>query len=120
MALSVIARTVHDVVILDVSGRLTAGAPTTRLRNTLHRCVDEGTRNFVLDMGNVSEIDEAGIEELATIFGWLRIRNRRIGLLNVNAAARSVLQTANLLALFEMFDNERHAVRSLADRRATG
>jgi anti-sigma B factor antagonist len=113
MALSVITRRVRNVIVLDVSGRLTAGVPVARLRTTIERCSEEGTENFVLNLAEVSHIDSAGVEELVMIIGWLRNRQGRVNLLNVSHRTAKLLEAVNLLGMFEAFDDEKQTVRSL-------
>ena len=47
-------RRVGDVVVLDLSGRLTLGDNSTRLKDTINSVLHDGTRNILLNLGDVS------------------------------------------------------------------
>ena len=66
MAFSLNTRKAGEIVILDMSGRLMIGEPVLLLRNTIRRFVEDGTRKFILNLGEVSHIDSGGLGELVS------------------------------------------------------
>src|SRR6516164_6703656 len=72
MSLNVKTRKVDGIVVVDMSGRLTIGEPVLLLRETLRVQVNDGARNFVLNLGDVSYIDSSGLGELVSLFTTVR------------------------------------------------
>ncbi len=68
MAFSLNTRKAGEIVILDMSGRLMIGEPVLLLRNTIRRFVEDGTRKFILNLGEVSHIDSGGLGELVATY----------------------------------------------------
>lgn len=112
MSLSVNTRKVEDVVVVDMSGRLTSGEPVLLLRDTVRRFLDDGARKFVLNLGKVSYIDSSGLGELVTTYTSLQKRGGKVNLLNLTKKANDLLQMTKLLTVFDTFDDEARAVSS--------
>lgn len=110
MSLSVNTRKVGDVVVVDMSGRLTSGEPVLLLRDTVRRFLDDGALKFVLNLGSVSYIDSSGLGELVTTYTSLQKRGGRVNLLNLTKKANDLLQMTKLLTVFDTFDDEAGAV----------
>jgi anti-sigma B factor antagonist len=110
MSLSVNTRKQGEVVVVDMSGRLTAGEPVLLLRDTVRRFLDDGARKFVLNLGSVSYIDSSGLGELVTTYTSLQNRGGSVNLLNLTKKANDLLQMTKLLTVFETFDDEGKAV----------
>jgi anti-sigma B factor antagonist len=120
MTFSVNTRKVDDVVILDMSGRLTTGEPVLLLRNTVRRFVDDGNVKFVLSLAGVSYIDSVGLGELVACYTTIRNRKGNVKLLKISAVARQLLQMTKLLTVFETYEDEQTAVSSLRSAAAHG
>ena len=64
MSVSMKTRKVNDVVVLDLSGRLVMGEATLLFREAIRRYIADGNRRFVINLGEVSYVDSAGLGEL--------------------------------------------------------
>ena len=113
MSLSVKTRKSDEVVLLDLSGRLTIGEPTLLLRETIRRFVADGSSKFVVNLGDVSYIDSAGLGELIATFTTIRNKNGDVKLLNLTSKAKDLLQMTKLLTVFDTYDDESKAVDAL-------
>lgn len=113
MALSVNTRKVDGVVVVDMSGRLTAGEPVLLLRNTVRSFVEDGNIKFLLNLGNVSYIDSSGLGELITTYTSMRNRQGDVKLLNLTKTAKDLLQMTKLLTVFDTFDDEAKGIQAL-------
>lgn len=114
MAFSLNTRKAGDVVLVDMSGRLSMGEAVLLLRNTVRRFIDDGSRKFILNLGNVSHIDSAGLGELVTIYTSVRNRGGDAKLLNLDKKAKDLLQMTKLLTVFDTYNDEAKAVQALA------
>jgi len=105
-------RTVGEVSILELKGRLTIGEGDVRLREALLDVLEEGARNILIDLGEVKTIDSSGLGELIRCRATAARNDGEIKLLRVNIKARRLLTMAQLIGVFEMFDDETLAVAS--------
>jgi anti-sigma B factor antagonist len=113
MSLNVKTRKVDGVVIVDLSGRLTIGEPVLLLRETLRVQVNDGARNFILNLADVAYIDSSGLGELVSAYTTVRNRQGDVKLLNLTAKAKDLLQMTKLLTVFDVYDDEATAVNKL-------
>ena len=114
MAFTINTRKVQNVVIVDMSGQLSAGEAVLLLRNTMRHFIDDGSRKFLLNLGQVSYIDSSGLGELIVTYTSLRNRQGDVKLLNLTKLAKDLLQMTKLLTVFDTFDDEAKAVQAFA------
>ena len=107
------SRRLDDVVILDVSGRITIGEGTLILRDFIKKLLDDGERKFLLNLAEVNYIDSSGLGELVTSFTTVRNQNGQLKLLNLTRRVRDLLQITKLLTVFEAFDSEAEALKTM-------
>ena len=113
MSMTLKPRRIDDVVILDLSGRITIGEGTLVLRHEIHKRLDAGDAKFLLNLADVDYIDSSGLGELVTSFTTVRNKNGQLKLLNLTRRVRDLLQITKLLTVFDAFDNETEALKSL-------
>jgi anti-sigma B factor antagonist len=113
MSLSLKTRKVGDVVVFDLSGKLTIGEPVLLLRETLRTHAGEAQRNFVLNLGDVNYIDSSGLGELVSSYTTIRNKGGDVKLLKLTSKTRDLLQMTKLLTVFDVYDDEAQAIASL-------
>jgi anti-sigma B factor antagonist len=113
MSMSLKPRRIDDVVILDLSGRITIGEGTLLLRNEIQKLLDAGDAKFLLNLADVDYIDSSGLGELVSSFTTVRNKNGQLKLLNLTRRVRDLLQITKLLTVFDTFDNETEALKTL-------
>ena len=107
------SRQLDDVVILDISGRLTLGEGTITLRDALQKLLNRGERKFVMNLEHVDYIDSAGLGELITGFTTVRAQGGQLKLLKLTHRIHDLLQITKLLTVFDSFDSETEAIKSM-------
>ena len=112
MSLNVKTRKVDNIVVVDMSGRLTIGEPVLLLRETLRVQVNDGIRQIILNLGDVSYIDSSGLGELVSAYTTVRNKQGDVKLLNLTAKAKDLLQMTKLLTVFECHDSEAAGLKS--------
>jgi anti-sigma B factor antagonist len=105
-------RKVGDVMIFDLDGKLTIGRGDVILREALHEEFESGSKSVLINLGDVKTIDSSGLGELISCKVTASSNEAQIKLLNVNLKARKLLTMAQLMGVFEMFDDEELAVAS--------
>lgn len=106
-------RRIDDVVVLDLSGRITIGEGTVIVRDTIRKLLDAGDRKFLINLANCDYIDSSGLGELVTSFTTVRNSGGQLKLLNLTRRVQDLLQITKLLTVFESYNDETEAVKSL-------
>lgn len=104
-------RTVGDVRILDISGKIILGQGTMVVRNTIKDLLHNGVKKIVLNLAEVNYIDSSGVGELVSSFTSVAKEGGQLKLLNLTGKVRDILAITRLLTAFEVYDNEQAAVR---------
>jgi anti-sigma B factor antagonist len=106
-------RRLDDVVILDLSGRITMGEGTLIVRDQIRKLLEAGDRKFLLNLADVDYIDSSGLGELVTAFTTVRNQGGELKLLNLTRRVQDLLQITKLLTVFESFNSEPEALKTL-------
>lgn len=105
-------RTVDDVEIIEVQGKITIGAGDTQLREVITNAIDAGRNKILLDLGGVTTIDSSGIGELVGSYTTATNRGGKLKLLHLPAKLNELLHITQLITVFEVYDDEQEAIRS--------
>ncbi|HEY6553202.1 MAG TPA: STAS domain-containing protein [Vicinamibacteria bacterium] len=111
MSFHIEARAVGEVVILDLTGKLTAGLGDQILRETLDELLAEGKRKILLNLSEVSFLDSAGVGELVAGLRTAKRFGAELKLLSTSDRVHSTLFMARLLPVFEMHRDEAEALK---------
>ena len=107
-------RPVGDVIIVDVSGKITLGEGGDALKDKMRSLVQQGHKKVLLNLGDVSYVDSAGLGEIVQSYATLTKNGGSLKLLNVTKRIQDLLSITKLLTVFECHDNEARAVSSFA------
>ena len=113
MSLNIKTRKADNVVIIDLSGRLTIGEPVLLLRETFRVQINQGVKCFILNLGEVGYIDSSGLGELVSAYTTARNKQGDVKLLHLTAKAKDLLQMTKLLTVFDTYEDEAKALASL-------
>ena len=114
MSVKLNTRQVGDVSVVDVAGRITLGEGSSALRDLLREMVGKGEKKILLNLGDVSYIDSSGIGELVSGFTTVTNSGGQLKLLNLNKRVKDLLQITKLYTVFDVHEDEAHAVKSFA------
>jgi len=108
-------RTVGDVVIVDVSGKVTLGdGGDVVLKDKMQSLVQQGRKKVLLNLAEVSYVDSAGLGEIVQSYATVMKNGGSLKLLNVTKRIKDLLSITKLLTVFECFDSEGEAVTSFS------
>jgi len=113
MSMVLNARRLDDVVIMDLSGRITMGEGTLILREHIKKLLEAGDRKFLLNLTDVDYIDSSGLGELVTSFTTVRGHGGELKLLNLTRRVHDLLQITKLLTVFDVFNSEAEALKTM-------
>jgi anti-sigma B factor antagonist len=107
-------RTVGDVVVLDLKGRITMGEGDELLKDKVNSLVNQGHKKIVLNLAEVPYVDSAGLGEIVRTYTTVSRQGGSLKLLNLTKRITDLLSITKLLTVFETFDSENDAVRSFS------
>ena len=107
-------RSVGDVVILDLKGKITLGEGDELLKDKVNSLVNQGHRKILLNLGGVPYIDSAGLGEIVRTYTTVSRQGGSLKLLNLTKRITDLLSITKLLTVFETFDSESEAIQSFS------
>jgi len=105
-------RTVDNVEIIALQGKITIGSGDTQLREVISNAISAGRTNILLDMSGVTTIDSSGIGELVGSYTTVTNRGGKLKLLHLPAKLNELLHVTQLITVFEVYENEQEALGS--------
>jgi anti-sigma B factor antagonist len=106
-------RTNGDVAIVGISGDITLSkGGDVLLKDKIQSLLQQGHRKIVLDMGNVSYVDSAGLGQLVQVYATTSHLGGSLKLLNLTKRLRDLLVLTKLLTVFDAYDSESEAIAS--------
>lgn len=103
---------VQGVLIVHLQGSITLGEDTRRLRELIHKMLDEGKRKIVFNMADVPYLDSSGLGELIAAHLTAKNRGGRLKLMKLSPRVQDLVQLTKVHRVFEVFTDEESAVRS--------
>ena len=97
-------RSLEQVKLIKLRGKLGLGEPVDRLRETLNELANNGDVRIVLDLAEVPMIDSSGIGLLVKALTTVKQHGGSIRLLTPSKFTVQTLKMIGLLNLFEIFD----------------
>ena len=107
-------RQMGDVTVIDVSGRITLAEGSSIIRDELRALRAKGNKKVLLNLGAVISIDSSGIGELVSGYTNMAIAGGSMKLLNPTKRVKDLLQMTHVYNLFDVHEDEDHAVQSFA------
>ena len=105
-------RQAGDVVVLDMSGKITIGEGSVALRSAIRRLLEEGKKKILLNLAGVGYIDSSGIGELVSSYTAINKEQGQLKLLNLTQKLQDLLAITKLLTVFDVYENESDALNS--------
>jgi anti-sigma B factor antagonist len=110
------AYTMEDIDFLEISGEMTSDN-CTLIKDTILRN-SEQTKNFIINMKNVTYMDSTSIGTLMASVNFVRKRGGNIKLVGPNPLLMRVFDLVNATTIFEIYDKTEEALRSFRDEKS--
>jgi len=107
-----VVRKVDNMVILDLKGKITIGAGDIMLREHINKVLEQGEKNILLNMAEVTYMDSSGMGELISCYTSVTNRGGKLKLLNLTKKIQNLLQITQLITIFEVYESEAEGVAS--------
>lgn len=103
-------RQMNGVTILDLTGNVIMGGGSRRLGEDVRRLTEAGNTNMLLNFAGVKYLDSSGVGELVALADALNRAEGDLKLSNLPPKVEEVLTLSGVLPLFDIYDDERHAL----------
>ncbi len=110
--MEIVERTVSDVTVLDLKGKMTLGEGDEILKDKVNSLLNQGSRKLVLNLAEVPYIDSAGLGEVVRTYTTVSRQGGSLKLLNLTKRIEDLLSITKLLTVFDTFDSEAEAIKS--------
>ena len=112
MSMKSSSRQVNGITIIDISGRIVLGEPTSALRDLFHNLIQSGQKKALLNLSDVNYIDSSGLGALVSGYTSFAGQQGELKLFNLSSRVHDLLRLTKLLTVFEVFNDETTALQS--------
>ena len=110
--MEIVERTVSDVTVLDLKGKMTLGEGDELLKEKINSLLAAGKKKLLLNLEAVPYIDSAGLGEVVRTYTTVSRQGGSLKLLNLTKRIEDLLSITKLLTVFDTFDSEAEAIKS--------
>ena len=103
----------EGVTVLELDGRLVFEVER-EFRERVTSLVASGNKHILVNLNEVSYIDSAGVGSLVAMFLHVLKRGGRLKLIRPSERACRVLEIAQLLSIFDVFESEAQGILTFA------
>ena len=107
----------ENVSVLRCRGKLTYGPETNELVRTARQALEK-TKEIVLQMADVTQIDSGGVGALGAVLISARNRDAEVKLATLHPRVAEVLRITGLELLFDIRTSESEAIAAFLAKRA--
>ncbi|HJO37856.1 MAG: STAS domain-containing protein [Vicinamibacterales bacterium] len=107
-------RTVGEVLVLDLSGKLTIGEGDELIKDKINSLIQQGKRKLILNLEGVPYVDSAGLGEIVRTYTTVSRQGGQLKLVHLTKRIEELMAITKLLTVFETYESEQEAVDSFA------
>ena len=107
-------RVVNGVSVLDLSGKIVLGEGDGQVRDRIKDLLADGQRKILLNLGDVTYIDSAGLGALISSYTTTKREGGSLKLMNLTKRIQDLLAITKLITVFDTYDSETEAVDSFS------
>ena len=104
----------YNAVIIELKGDVMGGDDTKEFNELLHKLIDEGKKNIVVDLGDVKFMNSSGLGMLISGLTTVKKAEGSLKLARVGEKIQSLLIITKLIQIFESFESVDDAVKSFS------
>ncbi len=105
-------KTIDDIIILELSGKIMGGPDATAFNEKLHDLVESGNIKVIADLSKVNWMNSSGLGILISALTTIRNAGGDLKLAAITERIKSLLMITKLLSVFDTFDTTEEAVKS--------
>ena len=105
-------RTVGEVTVLDLKGKMTLGEGDELLKDKINSLMNQGRGKILLNLEGVPYIDSAGLGEIVRTYTTVSRQGGTMKLVNLTKRITDLLAITKLLTVFDTYDSEPEALKN--------
>jgi len=102
----------YNAVVIELKGNVMGGDDTKEFNELLHKLIDDGKKNVVVDLAEVKFMNSSGLGMLISGLTTMKKENGHLKLARVTEKIESLLIITKLITIFEFFESVEDAVAS--------
>lgn len=102
----------YGAVVIELKGNVMGGEDTKEFNDLLHKLVDDGKINIVVDLSDVKFMNSSGLGMLIGGLTTMKKANGSLKLARVTDKIESLLIITKLITIFEFYETVEEAVNS--------
>ena len=106
----------EGVAVLSLGGKLMGGPDADQVRGTIKECLDDGNKDILIDLGDVSWINSTGLGILIASHVTVTNASGNLKLSRVSKRITQIFMVTKLHTVFETFESEKEALASFSPR----
>jgi anti-sigma B factor antagonist len=110
--MTVTERAVGGITVLELDGQLILGASAEGLRDKVRSLLQQGQRQFIINLAKVPYMDSGGLGELVQAYATVTKQGGALKLLHLTGRLRDLLVITKLATVFDCYDSEDVALAS--------
>jgi anti-sigma B factor antagonist len=102
----------NGITIIQPKGKITIGEGDVLLREEITKLLAEDKKKLVLDLGEVSYMDSAGVGELVSVYTSVKNRGGELKLAALTKKIKDLLSITQLMTIFDTYETPEEAIAS--------
>jgi anti-sigma B factor antagonist len=102
----------YNAVVVELKGNVMGGDDTKDFNQLLHKFIDEGKKNVIVDLSGVKFMNSSGLGMLISGLTTMKRETGSLKLVNVTDKIESLLIITKLITIFESYESMDEAVKS--------
>ena len=102
----------ENAVVFELSGELTGGPYLQEMNESLHKLIDEGKKNIVMDMSGVSLITSIGIGIMISFYHTMNNAGGSLKFCHFSDKVHHVIYNTKLYSVLDYFESVDEALKS--------
>lgn len=104
----------YEAVIIELKGNVMGGEDTKEFNDLLHKLIDEGKLNVIIDLAEVKFMNSSGLGMMIGGLTTMKKANGNLKLARVTEKIESLLIITKLITIFEFYESVDEAVKSFS------
>jgi anti-sigma B factor antagonist len=104
----------YNAVVIELKGNVMGGDDTKAFNELLHKLIEEGKKNVIVDLGDVKFMNSSGLGMLIGGLTTMKKSEGQLKLAHVTDKIESLLIITKLITIFEHFKTIDEAVSSFS------
>ena len=105
----------YNAVVIELKGNVMGGEDTKDFNDLLHKLIDEGKKNIIVDLADVKFMNSSGLGMLIGGLTTVKRDEGHLKLARVTDKIESLLIITKLITIFESYETVEEAVNSFSE-----